>query len=303
MAKNLEVPEFLKIQDETGQTHRTRKKLYEKLDGEFDMPVVSFFTSFNYPVMIEDVDAIMLESALKDIDTSKGFVLFLNSPGGSGLAAERIIKVCRAYSGTGEYTVAVPSKAKSAATMIAFGASRIVMGRTSELGPIDPQITIPGKKYIFSAHNVVTSYDELFKKAVRCKGNLQPYLQQLANYDAREIAELRSAISLSEDIAIKALKTGMMKRQTSSQIKKKISDFTVPMKMKVHGRPIDAEDAKKCGLLVDIKEPSDPLWNEVQRLYMRLEVLTSSHVAKCIETSISSFVVSPPEDTDDDEEE
>lgn len=76
------------------------------------------------------------------MDLSKGLIIMINSPGGDGLAAERIINVCRSYSGTGEYQVIVPGKAKSAATMVCFGASAIYMSPTSELGPVDPQIVI-----------------------------------------------------------------------------------------------------------------------------------------------------------------
>ena len=59
----------------------------------------------------------------------------INSPGGSGLAAERMINVLRSYSGIGEYWAIVPAKAKSAATMVCLGASKILMGPASELGP------------------------------------------------------------------------------------------------------------------------------------------------------------------------
>ncbi|GAH14065.1 unnamed protein product, partial [marine sediment metagenome] len=44
------------------------------------------------------------------MDLSKGLALIINSPGGSGLAAERIINVCRSYSGTEEFWAIVPNK-------------------------------------------------------------------------------------------------------------------------------------------------------------------------------------------------
>ncbi len=75
--------------------------------------------------------------------------------------------------------------------MICFGASKIIMGTTSELGLIDPQLTTSENSVVrrFSVYNVVESYDDLFSMAVNEKGNLQPYLQQLANYDEREIKD------------------------------------------------------------------------------------------------------------------
>ena len=52
------------------------------------------------------------------MDLSKGLALIISSPGGDGLAAERIINVCRHYSETKEYWAVVPNKAKSTARMV-----------------------------------------------------------------------------------------------------------------------------------------------------------------------------------------
>ena len=77
----------------------------------------------------------MLESVLEVEHTSGRLVLIVNSPGGQALAAERIVNVCRAYS-AGDFEVVVPHMAKSAATMICFGANRIHMSKTAQLGPV-----------------------------------------------------------------------------------------------------------------------------------------------------------------------
>lgn len=280
------------VAEEQYQEHSTRKHLYLELEKEIGQPIISFFTSFTYPVMLEDSDADMLEGVLQKSDLSKGFALLLNSPGGSGLAAERIINLCRSYSGTGQYEVIVPGKAKSAATMICLGASKIIMSKTSEVGSIDPQMTyVEGEQVkIFSVYNILKSYEDLFSKAVKEKGNLQPYLQQLSNYDSREIAEFRSALSLSEDIAIKTLKMGMLSNMSEKEIKGKIKDFLTPETVKTHGRPIYAQDALNCGLNIEIKNLKEKFWSTVYELYLRLNNFVSSNDrAKCIESRDYSF--------------
>lgn len=281
------------VKEEQYQGHSTRKSIYSRLQKELGMPVISFFTSFRYPVMIEDSDADMLESILQKSDLSEGLVLLLSSPGGDGLAAERIINICRSYSGSQEYKVVVPGKAKSAATMICLGASELIMSATSELGPVDPQVVevVDNKVKWFSVYNIVKSYDDLFQKAVKEKGNIQPYLQQLSNYDAREIEEYRSALSLSEDIAIKALKTGMLHNLSKADIKKKVNFFLTPETVKTHGRPIYAKDILNCGLNVDIKDVREKFWYAVYELYVRLNnFVSNNNVAKCIESKDYSFV-------------
>lgn len=281
------------VMEEQYQGHSTRHSLYLQLEKEVGIPVISYFTSFKYPVMIEDSDADMLEGVLQKCDLSKGFVLLLSSPGGSGLAAERVINVCRSYSGTGHYVALVPGEAKSAATMICLGALKIIMGKTSELGSIDPQVVVEEEnkgRMWFSIYNVVRSYEELFEKAVKEKGNLEPYLQQLANYDAREIAEFRSSLSLSEDIAIKALKTGMLSELSEKGIKKKIKHFLTPEKVKNHGRPIYAQDALNCKLNVEIKDLKEKFWSTAYELYVRLNNhVSTNNIAKCIESKDYSF--------------
>ncbi|MCJ7485023.1 MAG: hypothetical protein MUQ25_02500 [Candidatus Aminicenantes bacterium] len=113
---------FQQVSQEQLQRHETRKPLFFKLKKELGRPLISFFTSFRYPVLIEDNDVSMLEAVLQKTDMTSGFALIISSPGGDSLASERIINCCRSYSKTGEFWAIVPAKAKSAATMCVFRA-------------------------------------------------------------------------------------------------------------------------------------------------------------------------------------
>ena len=142
-------------------------------------------------------------------------------------------------------------------------------------------------------YNLIKSYEELFEKALKEKGNLEPYLQQLENYDAREIEEFRAALLLSEDIAIKALKTGMMSRKSKEDIKAKIGVFLTPKDVKTHGRAIYAQEAEKCGLNVDIMDLRGNFWRGVYELYYRLNNYVSNNdIVKCIECKTISVITS-----------
>ncbi len=68
----------------------------------------------------------------------KPVLLVLHNLGGSIEAGYLISKTCKRLA-NGKFVVAVPRKAKSAATLLALGADEIHMGLMSELGPIDPQ--------------------------------------------------------------------------------------------------------------------------------------------------------------------
>ncbi len=86
----------------------------------------------------EDVQGFM--EVIHGLPAAKGLDLILHSPGGSPEATESLVKYIR--SKFDDVRVIVPHAAMSAATMPRAAANRIVMGRHSFLGPIDPQMII-----------------------------------------------------------------------------------------------------------------------------------------------------------------
>lgn len=280
------------IQTESNQRHDTRRGLLVSIGTKLDRPVVAFFTSFRFPVALDDQDVQMLEDLLRTLDLSKGLAVMVSSPGGSGLAAERIIRVLRSYSGTGEYWAIVPGKAKSAATMVCLGASRILMGPAAELGPIDPQQIVRGK--FVSVHHIIDSYHKLFRGANRSKGNLEPYLQQLSNYNSSEIVHLEAERDLATDVAVRCLQSGMLEGESAAAIKKKMQVFLQPRATKSHGRPIYFDEAKTCGLNVEVCDKQSELWNDIYEFFVRANEYVSRHAAKAIETSEAAFHMPVP---------
>jgi hypothetical protein len=69
----------------------------------------------------------------------KDVLLIVLSGGGSIEPAYQISKLCKSHA-RNRFIVAVPRRAKSAATLISLGADEIHMGPLGQLGPIDPQL-------------------------------------------------------------------------------------------------------------------------------------------------------------------
>jgi len=82
MPKRLDPVVIGQVLTEAGQKHATRRQLYVKLERQLGRPVVAYFTSFRFPVMIESSDADMLEGILQETDLSKGLAVLISSPGG-----------------------------------------------------------------------------------------------------------------------------------------------------------------------------------------------------------------------------
>ncbi len=282
---------YQKLLGEINQDHKRRKPLFEELENQFDgKGVVSFFTSFRFPVLIDDSDPTMLEEVFQNTDLSKGLVLVIDSPGGDGLAAERIINVCRTYSND-NFEVVAPHMAKSAATMICMGANKIWMSPTSELGPIDPQVIAGDKR--FSVHSIITSYQELFDQAVKAEGRIEPFLQQLSKYDAREIESYKAFQKLSKDIAKKSLKRGMMKEVEENEILNKIDIFLKAEETQVHGRPINYQQTREAGLNVELINNKSKLWHLLWDLYLRTHHIVTNQAGKIIESKTDVFLGRP----------
>lgn len=278
---------FKRIVRETSQSHELRKPYLEKIQELRDgRAVVSFFVSFNSAIPLSQPDADMIEGVLCNIDTSQGLTLILDAPGGDGLAAERIIQICKSYSKK-DFEAIVPARAKSAATMVCLGSDRILMSPTSELGPIDPQVPVKldddGPKWM-AAHYVAKVYDDLFQKATSATGRIEPYLQQLNKFNAVFIEHLRAATKLSEDIAVNSLQKGMLVGKSEAEIKDAIKPFTDPELTMSHGRGINYDKARQCGLNIELIDLDSELWQVVWGLYERSKYVVNSGVNKMIET-------------------
>ena len=102
---------FQTVLQESSQAFELRQPLYQRLaELREGRAVISFFAKFMDPnVYLQQQDTDMVEEMLVNSDCSKGISLILNAPGGDGLAAERMIKVCRSYSG-GDFETIVPAR-------------------------------------------------------------------------------------------------------------------------------------------------------------------------------------------------
>lgn len=284
-----------RVSDEMTQGWGLRKQLIAKIERQVKGKVIVYFTSFRSANgMITDNDAEMIENLLSAEHDRGRIVMILSSAGGFGLAAERLVNVCRTYS-AGKFEVIVPHMAKSAATLVCFGASRIHMSPTAELGPVDPQVKYyddNGKEQWISAEEYVRSYDELLDNATSGKApRIEALLQQLARYDARYIEKLRSAQALSKSISVKLLQSGMMLGRTEDWIEKKISPFLLQKETSSHGRMITMAEARGYGLKIKGIDVRSRLWSSIWELYIRANFAVSLRCGKILESSLSSVSV------------
>jgi len=118
------------------------KKILKTIEKIVGKRVIIYFSHPKAQIGVCDDDVDYIEDLLRCKNPYAGLMLILNSPGGQAVAAEKIVNTCRAYAdfNNTNFYVLVPKMAKSAATIIALGSDKILLTKTAELGPIDPQL-------------------------------------------------------------------------------------------------------------------------------------------------------------------
>lgn len=89
-------------------------------------------------LQLNDADKNGFMTAIHNLDRSRGLDLVLHTPGGETASTESLVDYLREMFGSNIRAI-VPQLAMSAGTMIACACQEIIMGKHSNLGPIDPQ--------------------------------------------------------------------------------------------------------------------------------------------------------------------
>ena len=130
-------------------SRENRKDLIQEIEKKRGSKVIVYVTSDRDGLSVQiagDVVSLIHEHilSLKEEERLK-LDFFIYSRGGQSDVPWTIVSMFREYSQKGSFSVLIPYRAHSAATVIALGADEIVMTKKAELGPID--ITISSGPY------------------------------------------------------------------------------------------------------------------------------------------------------------
>ena len=114
---------------------------------------------------LEDLNYLNFAHNIRKLKPQEPIAVVINSPGGSARAAFKLASLLLKHCGS--YSLVVPYFAKSAATLFALGADKIIMSKFAELGPLDAQILDREKEERFSALEVVQSIERLNSEAMK----------------------------------------------------------------------------------------------------------------------------------------
>lgn len=244
--------------------------------------------------MISRQDTLGMVELLHFVEKGSNIDLLIHSGGGDVDAADKLINLVRSKLGNGSLRVIVPDMAKSAATLMAIGADRILMSDSSELGPIDPQITLGDGKGNHIRHSVqsyLDAHDDCVKTLKENPKDVAAVVK-LQKLDPATVKMFESVRSRARKCAEDLLKQGMLKDAPPDSVpySKVAADLIDTSKWLSHGQMINYQDAQTMGLVVDYAEPNSKDWADFWQLYC-LQRLAVKGNEKLFESDFVSIMI------------
>jgi hypothetical protein len=253
-----------------------RRKYLTALAARTGRPVILYASKWTAPGIEPSLISIGPEDVHGFMEVMHGLPvggldLVLHLPGGSAESAESLVTYIR--SRFNDVRVLVPHAAMSAATMLACSADRIVMGKHSFLGPIDPQFIIQtdlGRASV-AAHAIEEQFSLAKREIQENSAVLPAWLPILRQYGPALIIQCQLARQLSESLVTDWLNRYMFADSASSgqnspgaEIAHKLADHSL---FKSHSRFIGREQAKGLGLVVNDLESDNALQDDTLSVF------------------------------------
>lgn len=220
--------------------------------------------------------------------------LILHSPGGSAEATEMLVTYLR--SKFSDIRIIVPHAAMSAATMLACAGNRILMGKHSFLGPIDPQIILQTELGARSvpAYAILEQFAAAQAEVRRDPAMLPSWLPILRQYGPALIVTCRLHQQLAESLVADWIAKYMFggdaaRAPKAVQIAKELSNHA---QFKSHSRFISKEQAKKLDLTIDDLEADQQLQDAVLSVFhAATHTFSATASAKIIENHLGKAFI------------
>ena len=237
-------------------------------------------------VTISMDDYYLIYDMLNNVSSPK-LDFYIETPGGSGEAAEEIVTFLRSKFSNVEFVVS--GEAKSAGTLMVLSGDEILMTKSGSLGPIDAQIKVG--RSIVSAYDYIEWIDQKRKEAEKNE-KLNPFdATMIAQISPGELSGVMHSLKFAEDLVVGWLPkykfknwnvTETRKIQVTQEMKEKRAKeiaeiLTNHSKWRSHGRSIKIEDlANEVHLIVKKIDDNSQLSDIVYRIQAIVKLLFGS---------------------------
>lgn len=226
------------------------RRKYLKIMHEYTgRNIIAYYSSFlqkpNSNSSIDDNDKNAFMQTVHGLDKSKGLDLILHTPGGNTAATESIVSYLHSIFGN-NIRAFIPQIAMSAGTMIALSCKEIVMGKQSNIGPIDPQFGG------MSCAGVIEEFNNALKEIQTSPNSLPLWQVIISKYHPTFLGDCQKALDWSEKMVVSWLVRNMLSdvdkpEDAAKAIVEKLGSHKVTF---THSKHIHIDECKQLGLKV-----------------------------------------------------
>jgi hypothetical protein len=219
-----------------------RQLLIRDIEAQTGRRLIVYFLNRFENAQIDPLDPTYLTEMFEDT-TGESVDLLLETGGGWTDPTERVVSIIEHMAP--DLRVVVAGSAKSNGTVICLAGKSIVMGASSELGPIEPHL-----------------------QGMPCTILAMPAMAQ-QNFVMHQAAIF--AIEQTRKLARRLLKQGMKSTATDEELDNLVHKLLSRDLYFSHGSVIDHKEAKTLGLNIEYLPPENDLWQRLRLLLCMYE--------------------------------
>ena len=288
----------------SGAVDKVRQKYLDQLHRYTKRNVIAYYSGWlskpgiqQQEINDEDKNGFMM--AVHNLDRTKGLDLILHTPGGVVASTQSLVNYLHQMFGANIRAI-IPQIAMSAGTMLACSCRSIVMGKHSNIGPIDPQMRG------IAAHGVIAEFKQACAAVKEDPSSAAVWANIIGQYPAGFLLHCQNAIDWSDAFVKEQLETVMFgpngarrkngkpftpreALQRADKIVNKLGDYS---DNKTHERHIHIDECEEIGLNVERLEADASLQDlvlTVHHCYMHSLMNTNSF--KMIENHLGTALV------------
>lgn len=264
------MPNWSEVLKEIQETHnanpsenaidKVRRKYLLQVSKHTGRNVIAYYSGWlqkpkSPDTAVNDKDKSGFMLTIHKMDKSMGLDLILHTPGGDLAATESVVDYLYSMFGY-NIRVIVPQISMSAGTMIALASKEIVMGKHSNLGPIDPQMGG------LACQAVLNEFEDA-KKDIKINPQAAPLWQVIiGKYHPTFLGACKQAIDWSESMVENWLVNNMCAND-KSKVKPILRMFSDHKHQKSHARHISKRQCVDVGLTISSLEDDQVLQDAV----------------------------------------
>ena len=243
------------IRKSEGPLDTIRHRYIKTLNSYTNRNIIAYYSAFiQKPGVdgtgIDENDKNAFMQAVYGLDKKAGLDLILHTPGGAIATTESIVEYLHKIFDN-DIRVIIPQIAMSAGTMIALASKAIIMGKQSNLGPIDPQYGG------ISCAGILEEFESAVKEVEKNPASASLWANIIGQYHPTFIGDCKKAITWSEQMVNAWLCNYMFAAYPDKEARaKKVVDTLSSHNITYsHSRHIHSDELRALGLnIIDLED-------------------------------------------------